>query len=148
MKFNPQKVKLRVPEVSYVGQILSSEGLKPDPEKIRATNQMPSPTDKEGVLRINNLDKLIEHKADLQGPISPHTQKDAAFVWEKPQQEAFDKLKSVITTAPVLAYFDNSKETVLNVDASSTGLGAVIMQGVKPVPFSSKTLTREKICQH
>ena len=145
LKFNPHKVKLRVPEVNYVGHIFSSEGLKPDPEKIRAINQMPPPTDKEGVLRflgtINYLDKFIEHKSDLQGPISQLTQKDAAFVWEKPQQEAFDRLKSVITTAPVLAYFDNSKETVLNVDASSTGLGAVIMQDGKPVAFSSKSLT-------
>ena len=143
LKFNPQKVKLRVPEVS-VGHILSSEGWKPDPEKIRTINQMPPPTDKEGVLRIlgtiNYLDKFLEHKTDLQGPISQLTQKDAVFAWEKPQQEAFDKLKSVITTAPVLAYFDNSKETVLNVDASSTGLGAVIMQDGKPVVFSSKTL--------
>ena len=57
-------------------------------------------------------------------------------MWEKPQQDAFD-----ITTAPVLAYFDNKKETVLNVDASSTGLGAVIMQEGKPIAFSSKTLT-------
>ena len=60
---------------------------------------------------------------------------------EKPQQEAFDKLKSVITSAPVLAYFAKSKETVLRVDASSTGLGAVIMQEGKPVAFRSKTLT-------
>ena len=133
-------MKLRVPEVSYVEHILSSEGLKPDPEKIRAINQMPPPTDKESVLRIqgtiNCQDKFIEHKADLQGPISQLTQKDAAFVWEKPQHDAFGRLKSVITTAPVLAYFDNSKETVLNVDVSSTGLGAVIMQDGKPVAFT------------
>ena len=114
LKFNPQKGKLRVPEVSYVGHILSSEGLKPDPEKIRSINQMPPPTGKESVLRIlgtiNYLHIFIEHKAGLQGPISQPTQKDAAFVWEKPQQEAFDRLKSVITTAPVLDYFDNNKE--------------------------------------
>ena len=60
---------------------------------------------------------------------------------EKPQQEAFDKLKSVITSAPVLAYFAKSKERVLSVDASSTGLGSVIMQEGKPVAFSSMTLT-------
>ena len=62
-------------------------------------------------------------------------------MWEKPQKEAFDNLKSVITSAAVLAYFKNSKETVLSVDASSTGLGAVILQEGKPVSFSSKTLT-------
>ena len=46
----------------------------------------------------------------------------------------------VITSAPVVGYFNNNKETVLSVDASSTGLGAVIMQEDKPVAFSSKTL--------
>lgn len=50
LKFNPHKVKLRVPEVNYVGHILSRKGLKPDPKKISAINQMPAPTDKEGVL--------------------------------------------------------------------------------------------------
>ena len=145
LKFNPKKVKLRVPEVSSVGHLFSSEGLKPDPEKIRAINDMPPPEDKEGVLRIlgtvNYLDKFIEHKADIQEPISQLTQKDAAFVWEKPQQEAFDNLKAVVTSAPALAYFNNSKETVLNVDASSKGLGAVILPDGKPTAFGSKTLT-------
>ena len=73
LKFNPKKVKLRVPEVSYAGHLFSSEGLKPDPEKIRAINDMPPPEDKEGVLRIlgtvNYLDRFIEHKADIQEPI-------------------------------------------------------------------------------
>ena len=131
--------------MSYVGHLFSADGLKPDPEKIRAIKEMSPPTDKEGVLRflgtLNYLDKFIEHKAELQGPISQLTQKDAAFVWDTPQQDAFKKLKNVITSAPALAYFDNRKETVLNVDASSTGLGAVIMQEGRPVAYSSKTLT-------
>ena len=77
LKFNPKKVKLRVPEVSYVGHFFSSEGLHPDPKKIRAINDMPPPEDKGGVLRI-------EHKADIQEPISQLNQKDAAFVWDQP----------------------------------------------------------------
>ena len=113
-------MKLRVPEVSYVGHVFSSEGLKPDPNKIRAISEMPPPSDKEGVLRIlgtvNYLDKFIEHKANLQEPISQLTQKDVVLVWEKPQQEAFDKLTSVITSVPVLAYFDHIEETVLSVE--------------------------------
>ena len=123
LKFNPHKAKLRVPKVSYVGHLFTADGLKPDPEKVKAFNEMPAPTDKDGILRflgtVNYLDKFIEHKADLQGPISQLTRNDTAFVWETPQQQAFDKLKSVITSGPVLAYFDNTKETVLNVDAST-----------------------------
>ena len=72
LKFNPEKMKLRVPEVRYVGHLFSPEGLKPDPEKIRAINDMPPPVDKEGVLRIlgtvDYLDKFIEHKADIKSP--------------------------------------------------------------------------------
>ena len=74
LKFNPHKAKLRVPEVSYVGHLFTADGLKPDPEKVKAINEMPAPTDKDGILRflgtVNYLDKFIEHKADLQGPIS------------------------------------------------------------------------------
>ena len=143
LKFNPHKAK-RVPEVSYVGQLFTADGLKPDPEKVKAIKKMPAPTDKDGILRflgtVNYLDKFIEHKADLQAP-----RNDTAFVWETPQQQAFDKLKSVIISGPVLPYFDNTNETVLNVDASGVGLGAVIIQDGKPVAFGSKTLSPAEI---
>ena len=75
-----------------LGHLFSAEGLKPDPEKIRAINDMPPPVDK-GVLRIlgtvNYLDKFIEHKADIEEPISQLTEKDAAFVWEKNPTRGF-----------------------------------------------------------
>ena len=88
---------------------------------------------------------VLKHKADLQEPISQLIQKDAAFVWEKPQQEAFENLKSIITSAPGQAYFVNNKETVLNVDASSTGLDAVINQEGKPVAFTLTNCERRYV---
>ena len=90
---------------------------------------------------MNYLDTFIEHKAELQGPIFQLTQEDTAFVWDTPQQEAFGKLKDVISSSPVLSYFDNNKPTILNVDANSTGLGAVVMQNDKPIAYGSRTLT-------
>jgi len=145
LKFNPGKVKLRVDEVSYVGHRLTSQGLQPDPEKIKAILDMPPPSDKEGVQRllgtVNYLDKFIKNKAEVQGPISQLLQKDAAFVWDTPQQNAFEELKRVISSSPVLSYFDNDKQTTLNADASSTGLGAVVMQEGKPIAYGSRTLT-------
>ena len=63
LKFNPQKVKLRVQQVTYVGHVFTSEGLKPDPEKVRAIQDMPPPSEKDGGPRflgtINYLDKFI-----------------------------------------------------------------------------------------
>ena len=148
LKFNPTKLKLRVNEVNYVGHVLTSQGLKPDPEKIKAIVNMPPPIDKEGVQRflgtVNYLDKFIERKAELQGPITQLTQQNAAFVWETPQQEAFERLKVVISSSPVLSYFDNDKSTVLNVDSSSTGLGGVVMQDGKPIAYGSRTLTESE----
>lgn len=148
LKFNPSKVKLRVDEVRYVGHRLTSQGLQPDPEKIKAIIDMPPPTDKEGVQRIlgtvNYLDKFIQNKAEIQGPISQLLQKDTVFVWDTPQQNAFAQLKRVISSSPVLSYFDTNKQTVLNADASSTGLGAVVMQEGKPIAYGSRTLTNSE----
>ena len=102
LKFNPHKAKRRVPEVSYVGHLFTADGLIPDPEKVKAINEMPGPIGKDGILRflgaVNYLDKFVKHKADPQGPISQLTKNDTAFVWETPQLLAFDKLKSVITS--------------------------------------------------
>ena len=99
-----------------------------------------APVDKEGVQRllgtVNYLDKFIENKADIQGPISQLLQKDTVFVWDTPQQREFEQLKYVISRSPVLSYFDNNKQTILNADASSTGLGAVVMQDGKPIAYA------------
>ena len=74
LKFNLKKLKLCVPGVSFVGHVFSAEGLKLDPVKIRTISEMPSPSDKKDVLRIvgtvNYLNKFIEHKDNLQEPIS------------------------------------------------------------------------------
>ena len=148
LKFNQGKLKLRVDKVNYVGHTLTSQSLQPDPEKIRAIMDMPPPVDKEGVQRllgtVNYLDSFIVNKADIQGPISQLLQKDTVFVWDTPQQRAFEQLKYVISRSPVLSYFDNNKQTILNADASSTGLGAVVMQDGKPIAYGSRTLTNSE----
>ena len=52
LKFNPAKLKLREDKVNYVGHVLSSQGVRPDPEKIKGIINMPPPTDKEGVQKF------------------------------------------------------------------------------------------------
>ena len=62
------------------------------------------------------------------------------------QQAAFEKTKTVLTTLPVLAYFDKSKDHIIQTDASKTGLGAVLQEG-QPIVYASRGLT-ETECRY
>ena len=59
-------------------------------------------------------------------PLNDLTKKDEPFVWKEAQQEAFDKLKMLFTTAPVLAFPDNNCQFHLESDASEFAMGAVL----------------------
>ncbi len=63
------------------------------------------------------------------------------FSWDKPQDEAFRKVKELITQSPVLSYYDCKKSLTVQTDASRSGVGCVLLQEGKPVAFASKSLT-------
>jgi hypothetical protein len=67
--------------------------------------------------------------------------KESKFAWDASQQDVFDRIKNLISEEVTLTYFDPEKETVLQVDASTKGLGATLLQEDKPVAFASKALT-------
>jgi len=96
LKLNFDKVRVRKQQMPYVGHIISAEGQKPDPEKVRAMKEMPPPTTKEDVRRflgsIQYLAKFLPMLAEVETPL-----RDA------PQTEAFQRLKDLCCTAPVLA---------------------------------------------
>ena len=61
--------------------------------------------------------------------------------WDAQHQESFDNIKKILVSGNVLAYFDPDKETVLSVDASKDGLGAVLVQDGRPIAFASRALS-------
>ena len=64
------------------------------------------------------------------------------FSWGEEQQRSFDKLKVAIATAPILAVVDLHKPFVVETDASSTAIGAVLLQDGRPIAFESKKLNQ------
>ena len=104
------------------------------------------PTDKEGVQRvlgmINYVQKFAPNLADLAEPLRELVKKDNEFVWDKDVHgQCLDQVKQVLTQAPVLKFFDPQKKTVLQCDASMSGLGACLMQDEHPVAYASRALT-------
>ena len=151
LKLNPKKLKLRLPEVPYIGHLLTSSGVKPDPEKVRAVQEMPNPdgrTNAEKVKAVqrflgfvNYLAKFVPHLADECEPLRRLTDKEADWVWEKHHQDAFDRVKQLVADYPVLRYYDVNLPVTIQCDSSETGLGAALLQDGQPVAFASRTLT-------
>jgi hypothetical protein len=145
VKFNKEKIQLNKTEVRYLGHIVSKDGLRPDPEKVAAIKDMPDPTDKEGVQRLigtlNFLRSYIPNMSACTEPLRALLRHNSQWVWSKEQIESFETIKRLLTSQPVLQYFDVTKDAHLQVDASKRGLGAVLLQDSKPVAYASRSLT-------
>ena len=96
--------------MTFHGHLLTDKGVKPDPEKIRAISEMPEPTDRKAVSRpngmVNYLSRFLPKLADLMAPIRRLTHKGVEFICMEEHRTALQKIKLLITTAPVLAYFN------------------------------------------
>ena len=76
-------------------------------------------------------------------PLGELTKKDVLFHRDAPQ--AFQRLKDLCCTAPVLAYYDVKKETTIQRDASKNAVGAVVLQEGRPVAYASRKLRKSEL---
>ena len=106
---------------------------------------MPAPTCKKQVQSfigmVNYLSKFSVKLSELAEPIRRLSKDKVPFNWGPEHQEAFKQMKKEITRAPMLAYYNPRKQTVLQTDASIKGLGACLLQDEKLVYFASEALT-------
>ena len=125
-----------------MGHGITSESLKPDPDKIQAVDKMPKPTCKQETLSllwfVNYLAKFLPRLSEIAHPIRELTTKNKSFVWSKQHDEAFEQINTLVTKHPVLKYYDMTAEVTIKkiqCDASETGLGATLLQNGQPVAF-------------
>lgn len=145
---NKNKLKLRITEVLFMGHLFTKQGLKIGPDKAKAVFKMPRPEDIEGVQKLNRfvnyLSKFLPRLADHMEPICCLTRQDTEFNWTEEQENAFREVKHILTTAPVLSYYDPKAKLEIQCDASKKGLGAALLQRGKPITYTSRVLSETK----
>jgi hypothetical protein len=118
--------------ITFLGYIVSNNGVEADPEKVAAIQEFPRPTNLRESRSFIGLTsyyrRFVPNFANIAGPITALTRKDVAFVWAEPQESAFKELKRRMTEAPVLLHFDPTRETIIQTDASHFGWGFIISQ--------------------
>ena len=85
--------------------MLTADGLKPDQEKVRAVQNMPEPEDKAGLMRflgmLQYLAKFVPNLSEESAPLRTLLDSKVAWHWETEQQKSFEKLKQLVSSAPV-----------------------------------------------
>jgi hypothetical protein len=131
-------------EVPFLGHVISAEGIAVDPGKVQEVLGWKVPR---SVLQIHSFlglagyyRRFIPNFSKIAKPMTKLLEKEAKFEWSQQCDEAFLTLKKLLTTAPVLAQPDIEEPFDVYYDASSTGIGWVLMQGGHVIAYASQQL--------
>ena len=132
LKLKASKCCLFQRKVSFLGHVVSAQGLEVQEEKVASVRTWPIPTNlhdaRSFVSFCSYYRRFIPSFANIAAPLYHLTKKGVRFVWGPDQQQAFDTLKSCLISAPVLAMPVDDATYYLDTDASDIGLGAVLSQ--------------------
>lgn len=136
--------------VTYLGHVISPQGIEPDPTKVEVVVNMKAPGNvkelKTFLQTCSWFRKFIPQFSDIARPLTDLTKKDRRWQWGTDENRAFEELKLRLTTSPILRQPNFDEPFVLRTDASAYALGAVLMQGSspteeRPLEYASRLLT-------
>ncbi|MCW4335043.1 MAG: RNase H-like domain-containing protein [Candidatus Thiodiazotropha endolucinida] len=150
LKFTPKKCHIFKDEVKFLGHIVSQKGIATCEEKVTAVKEWPVPTCLKEVRSFLGLAsyyrRYIQSFSTISAPLNKLSQKGETFLWTSECQNAFEKLKEALVSAPILGYPNIDDQFFLDCDASSVGIGAVLSQfqngQERVIAYFSKTLNR------
>ena len=150
LRLKAEKCTFMNASVEYLGHRIDAQGLHPLKEKVEAVRNAPNPTNVSelkaflGLLTYYN--RFLSNLCNVLSPLYRLLRKEVKWQWTMKEEEAFNKAKDLLTSAPLLVHYDPSKDLILSVDASPYGVGAVLAHVdqtgcEKPIGYASRTLT-------
>jgi len=132
LELNMKKCRFMKTRIEFLGQVIENGRVSPSPEKIKAVMRFPEPTSVKQVQSFLGLTgyfrKFISRYSTTAKPLSDLLQKDKKFQFGEAERKAFNELKRVLSSEPILRIFDPDLETELHTDASQDGIGAILLQ--------------------
>ena len=145
MKLNREKAEVKKTAISFMGHLITSDGLLPDPSKIDAITKLKRPTSIEEIQRlcgtVNYLARFLLRLSIIMEPTQQLMHKDVPWIWLQARDTAFTEMKRAVTEALVLAYYNLKMALTIQCDTSSEGLGAALLQQGKPVAYANRVMT-------
>lgn len=148
---NEKKCQFGVKEIEFMGHKINKTGIFPIESKVEAIKKFRSPENVDEVRSflgtVTYLARFIQNLATISEPLRKLLKKDERFVWKQEQEEAFQKLKMILTSESCLGFFRKTDLTQLFCDASPVGLGAVLVQQHKStkesrvIAYASRSLS-------
>lgn len=150
LRLRKDKCEFLKPEIEFLGHLVSKDGIKPNPDKVKAISEMPPPKDLKQIESflgmIQYYAKFVPQLSALAAPLNHLRKNGVEFEWGQQQQKAFEALKNRLLQADRLTHYDPEIPVVLATDASDYGLGAVLYHRYqngdeKAIAFASRSLT-------
>ncbi|KAL1448640.1 hypothetical protein WDU94_001909 [Cyamophila willieti] len=141
-------------EVNYLGHVVTADGVKPNPENVKAITEYPIPRTSKELKRFIGLMgyyyKFVKNFAEITKPMTKCLKKNGKIdINNKEYIKSFELCKEILTNEPILQHPDYEKEFILTTDASNVGVGAVLSQGTigqdLPIAFASRTLNDNEL---
>ena len=138
-------------EIKFYGLIFTEKGTRPDPDRVEKLQNVAPPQNASEVRSFlgmaNTCSDYIPNYAAMTLPLRELTKKTVKFKWTLVEQRAFNQLKQKLTQAPVMAYFDTHKRSMLIVDGSPKGISGILTQrdndkaSYKIISYASRALS-------
>nr|WP_253308879.1 reverse transcriptase family protein [Rickettsia endosymbiont of Ceutorhynchus assimilis] len=146
------KCKFCMSQLLYLGYVVDRDGLRPDPEKVQAILNIPTPKNVNEIRRFIGTAswyrRFVPNFASILAPLTQLMKKNARWSWNSACENSFRLIKEHLVTAPVLTCPDFDRTFTLQTDASNYGIGAVLTQqfeeGEKVISYLSRSLTKQE----